>query len=194
MLPTPASGMTTPNYISSVQMLYPNLLLPRPIYQPQNMLNAAQIFGIVYCKSSLSLLQSQSQLTSTLATQLNVLSTPAAKLEISIHAPQCHFRECASSWQNFFFLQQAFVCSTEKRLICVLQETASNMADYEVLRSLLHSSLPLTYLLSLCECGRVGLAGETSSKLPEFKLQVLRECYGATFSYKSLIMTLFCIL
>lgn len=155
MLPTPASGTTTPKYISSVQMLYPNLLLPRPIYQPQNMLNAAQIFGIVYYKSSqsLSLLQSQLTSTSTLATQLYVLSTPAAKLEISIHAPQCHFRECASSWQNFFFLQQAFVCSTEKRLICVLQETASNMADYEVLRSLLHSSPPpLTYLLSLCEC------------------------------------------
>lgn len=98
----------------------PNLLLPRPIYQPQNMLNAAQIFGIVYCKSS-SQSQSLSQLTSTstLASQLNVLSTPAAKLEISIHAPQCHFRECASSWQNFFFFIFIF---PPPRSLCMQQQ------------------------------------------------------------------------
>lgn len=46
------------------------------------------------------------------------------------------------------FSLQAFVCSTEERLICVLQETASNMADYEVLRSL-PPSIALTHLFAL---------------------------------------------
>jgi len=72
------------------------------------------------------------------------------------------------------------VCTTEKRLICVLQETTSNMADYEVLHSLqalfllypskLPLSLPLLPLLYIVFSVRVR---ETSSKLPEFKLQEL---------------------
>ncbi|TDG45780.1 hypothetical protein AWZ03_007814 [Drosophila navojoa] len=50
-LPPTNPGWSQRYNLSTVQkMSQPNLMLPKPIYQPQNMLNAAQIFGLVYCK------------------------------------------------------------------------------------------------------------------------------------------------
>lgn len=132
---------------------------PDPFTKPQNMLNAAQIFAIVYCKSSQ--LSSASTSTSTLVTQLNVLSTPAAKLEISIHAPQCHFRECASSWQNFFiFFPPRSLCMQQREEIdmratrnCQQYGWLWSASQSSVCPSLPHSSAALTYSLSVCVCG-----------------------------------------